>query len=106
MTGFSDYDSHDALGLAELVRAGEVSAGELLDEAIGRVEALNPVLNLVTVEFHDMARAAIAEGLPDGPLSGVPFPLKDLYATMAGTRLTNGSRLYADYVCVATRGWK
>ena len=101
MTGFPDYDSHDARGLAELVRRGEVSADELLDEAIARVAALNPRLNMVTVEFHHMARSAIAAGLPAGPLSGVPFPLKDLYAAMAGTRMTNGSRLYADFVCAA-----
>ena len=101
MTGFSDYDSYDAIGLAGMVRKGEVSAGELLDEAIARVEALNPTLNMVTVEFYDMARVAIAAGLPDGPLSGVPYPLKDLYAAMAGTRMTNGSRLYADYICDA-----
>lgn len=101
MTGFQDYDSYDALGLAELVRKREVSADALLDEAIARVEALNPKLNMVTVEFHDMARAAIAAGLPDGPLSGVPFPLKNLGAAMAGTPMTNGSRLYEDYVCDA-----
>lgn len=99
MTGFSDYDSYDALGLAELVRKGEVGAGELLDEAIARIEALNPTLNMVTVEFHDMARSAIAAGLPDGPFTGVPFPLKNLGAAMAGTPLTNGSRLYEGYVC-------
>ena len=102
MTAISDYDSYDALGLAELVRNGEVSAGELLDEAISRVEATNPLINAFTVRFHDMARAAIAAGLPEGPLSGVPFPLKDLGAAMKGTPLTNGSKLFEHYVCDTT----
>jgi len=101
MTALPDYDAYDALGLAELVRNGEVSAGELLDEAIERVEVTNPVINAFTVRFHDMARAAIAAGLPEGPLSGVPFPLKDLGAAMAGTPLTNGSKLFKTYVCDA-----
>jgi amidase len=102
MTAIPDYDSYDALGLAELVRKGEVSAGELLDEAIARVEATNPVINAFTVRFYDRARDAIAAGLPEGPLSGVPFPLKDLGAALEGTPLTNGSRLFEHYVCDTT----
>ena len=60
MTAFPDYDTYDALGLAALVRKGEVSASELLDEAIERVEATNPIINAFTQRFYDMARAAIA----------------------------------------------
>ena len=41
MTGFAEYDQFDALGLAELVRKKEVSARDLLDEAIRRREAVN-----------------------------------------------------------------
>ena len=99
MAGFKDYDNYDALGLADLVRTGAVSAGELLDEALARVEALNPQLNAVTFRFEAMARAAIDGGLPDGPFRGVPFLLKDLGASCLDTPLTNGSRLYEDFVC-------
>ena len=102
MTAIPDYDSYDALGLAELVGKGEVSANELLDEAIERVEATNPIINAFTVRFYDRAREAIAQGLPKGPLSGVPFPLKDLGAALKGTPLTNGSRLVEHYVCDST----
>ena len=99
MPVFSEYDSYDAVGLAGLVRSREVSAGALLDAAVARLEAVNPTLNAVTGEFYDAARAAIAAGLPDGPLRGVPFLLKDLGAAMKDTPLTNGSRLYEGFVC-------
>ena len=42
MNGFAEYESYDALGLAALVKAGEVSATEMLEAAIARVEARNP----------------------------------------------------------------
>jgi amidase/6-aminohexanoate-cyclic-dimer hydrolase len=82
-----------------LVREGETTAGELLETAIARLEAVNPVINAVTVKMYDAAQTAIEAGLPDGPLSGVPFLLKDLFTPYDGSPMTNGSRLYADYVC-------
>ena len=76
--GFSDYDAYDAIGLAEVVAQGDAHPEELLDEAIGRMEALNPVLNAVVIPMLDEARATLEAGLPEGPLRGVPFLLKDL----------------------------
>ncbi len=99
MTIFDDYDRYDAVGLAHLVREGATTAGELLESAIARLEAVDPVINAVTVKMFGEARAAIEAGLPDGPLRGVPFLLKDLFAPYADSVMTNGSRLYADYVC-------
>jgi Asp-tRNA(Asn)/Glu-tRNA(Gln) amidotransferase A subunit family amidase len=86
------YDHSDALDLAALVRRGMVTPMELLDEAIRRVEALNPTLNAVTLKHYELARAAITKGLPRGPLAGVPFLLKDLGVQLAGTPTTGGSR--------------
>ena len=86
---------HDALGLAELVRSGEVSARELLDQAVASIEATNPSLNAVVAVFEDEARRAIDRGLPPGPFHGVPFAIKDLWANVAGWTTTNGSRLFA-----------
>src|SRR6202008_2510388 len=73
----------EGLGLAELVRRREVSATELLDASIARVEALNPEINAVVTRLYDQARAAIAAGLPAGPFTGVPYLLKDLGAHYA-----------------------
>ena len=86
MAGFSEYETYDAVGLAQLVRRRQVTPTELLEAAIERVEARNPTVNAVVLTLYDRARKAIADGLPDGPLRGVPYPLKDLTASLAGVR--------------------
>ncbi len=90
------YDTSDAVGLADLVRRGEILPDELLDEALRRVEQLNPRLNAVTLLQEGVARRLIAEGLPEGPLAGVPFLLKDLGAEAIDFPSNNGSRLFAN----------
>src|SRR5215472_7499308 len=96
MSSFADYESYDALGLADLIRRGKVTPTELLDAAIARVEARNPTVNAIVLPLYDYARKAIADGLPDGPLRGVPYLLKDLSASLAGVRTMRGSRFFAD----------
>jgi Asp-tRNA(Asn)/Glu-tRNA(Gln) amidotransferase A subunit family amidase len=96
MAGFTDYEHYDGLGLAELVRRGEVTPQELLDAAIERVEARNPPLNAVVAKLYDFGRQAIAQGLPDGPFRGVPYLMKDLTSPIAGVRMTRGSTFFAD----------
>ena len=88
----------DATGLAALVRAGEVSASELTEAAIARIERLNPAINAVVTPMFDRARAAVAAGLPDGPFTGVPFLLKDLLAQCEGVPMKGGSRLMEHFV--------
>jgi amidase/6-aminohexanoate-cyclic-dimer hydrolase len=39
---FSEYGAHDALGLAQLIAKKKISPREVMDEAIGRAERLNP----------------------------------------------------------------
>ena len=90
------YAEHDALGLAALVARGEVSARELLETAIEVAEAANPALNFLSQRLYDYGRAAIDRGLPDGPLKGVPFLLKDASADLAGFPTISGSRLLKD----------
>jgi len=91
MAGFAEYDDYDGLGLAQLVREGQVSAMDLLDEAIARTGRINGELNAVVCPLYEEARAAIVQGLPSGPFTGVPFLLKDLDVQMRGTVCTNGS---------------
>ncbi|TVQ54717.1 MAG: amidase [Rhodobacteraceae bacterium] len=93
MTPVNEYEAHDAVGLAALVAAGDVTPGELLDAALARAEALQPKLNAFTHLVPDTARRLIAEGLPEGPLRGVPFLLKDLGCEAADFPADNGSRL-------------
>lgn len=80
----------DATAQAELVRTGEASPAELVDEAIERIERLDPELNAVVTPLFDKAREAAAGELPDGPFRGVPFLLKDLAAHSAGDPMYEG----------------
>jgi amidase len=94
---FKEYGSYDGLGLADLVRKKQVSARELLDEAIARTAKVDPQINAVVVKHYDYAQAQIDNGLPDGPFTGVPFLLKDL-DILEGTRTTSGASVYKDNV--------
>jgi amidase len=98
MTGFKEYDEYDALGLAELVANKDVSADELLEEAIERTERINPAINAVVQKHYDEAGATIDAGLPNGPFTGVPFLLKDLGVLLKGTVSSMGSVLFKDFV--------
>ncbi len=95
---FAEYEQYDGLGLAHLVRRGEVTPLELLDEAIARIERHNPTLNAVVFKAFDEARATAKGKLPDGPFKGVPFLIKDINLPVAGWPMTNGSALLAGYV--------
>ncbi len=94
MSGFTDYDKYDGLGLAELVAKREVKPEELLDEAIARTEKINPKINAVVLKHYDEARAQIARGLPEGPYKGVPFLMKDLHLLLDGTITSFGSAAF------------
>jgi amidase len=94
---FKEYGSYDGLGLADLVRKKQVSARELLDEAIARTAKVDPQINAVVVKHYDYAERQIDKGLPDGPFTGVPFLLKDL-EILEGTRTTFGASIYKDNV--------
>lgn len=89
-----DYDAYDGLGLAELIRERHIAPLELLNLVRDRVDAVNPRLNAFSTLFFDKAEAAIAAGLPAGPFRGVPFALKDLGMTLAGTITSSGSRVW------------
>ena len=64
---FREYGKYDAVGLAGLVRKKEVSADELLDEAIARTAKVDPQINAVVVKHYDYAKQQLDRGSPDGP---------------------------------------
>src|SRR5919108_6449041 len=84
--------------LAELVRKGEVTARELVEASLDRIEALNPTLNaFVAVDADGALQAADAIGPGDErPFAGVPIGIKDL-TPVAGLPLTFGSDLFGDF---------
>lgn len=86
-----EYLRHDATALAALVRAGEVSADELLDLALAQAQAVQQRINALVRVMDEQARRQIGAGL-QGPLAGVPFLLKDSLHDYAGVPTTHGSR--------------
>ncbi|MBB1048577.1 amidase family protein, partial [Dietzia cercidiphylli] len=90
--------SRDALALAADIRAGATTAAEVLEEAIARIERLDPGLGAMVSTRIDAARAEVEAGLPDGPLRGVPIVIKALGTDVAGLPAADGSRLLADVV--------
>lgn len=93
MNSFADETQWmDATEQAALVARGNATPLELLDAAINRIERLDPALNAVVIRWFDHAREVAASAdLPTGPFRGVPFLLKDLWATYAGQRISNGN---------------
>ncbi len=90
--------------LSQRLRRREISAVEVTQECLGRIERLNPALNaFITVMGESAladarrADAEIARGEWRGPLHGVPVALKDLIDT-AGVRTTAASAPYKDRV--------
>src|SRR5919106_6925605 len=82
----------DATGAAALVRSGQVSPLELVDAAIARIEAADPMLNAVIHRRFEAAREEAAGPLPDGPFRGVPFLVKDMICHTAGDPCHEGMR--------------
>ena len=98
---------HDAWELADRVRAGELSARNLLELSLARIERLDPRLNAVCFLDPDRAWAdaervdqRVAAGDDPGPLAGVPMGVKEL-AQVQGWPDTNASVPYAEAGAVA-----
>src|ERR1700688_3021120 len=91
----------DACALAKLVRDGAASPKELVDEAIDRIEKLNPALNAVIRPRFEHARREAAGELPAGPFRGVPIVLKDLLCHTAGEEIHEGMRVLKEVHYVA-----
>jgi len=94
-----------ATEIAARVKAGEVSPVAIVEQALARVEELNPTLNAIVTlspravdDARELERR-IARGDDVGPLAGVPVGIKDV-TPVAGLRTTYGSALYSDNVPV------
>jgi len=98
MGKFKEYGQYDGLGLAELIRKGEVSEADVYEAAMERIETLNPKINAVVTDMADEGQKALKAGLPKGPFTGVPFLLKDLLAAYKGIPLTRGCKGLKNYI--------
>lgn len=92
-----EYVTFDAVGLAQLVARGEVSAAELEAAAREATRAVNPLVNAVVETWPTDDGPAPGSA----PLAGVPFLIKDLGVSMTGRRWELGSRLAAGNVAPA-----
>ncbi|MDB5217181.1 MAG: Amidase [Myxococcaceae bacterium] len=89
MTDLAELARLDGMGQAELLARKEVSAVELFDGCIARLEALNPLLRAVVTTVDERPHPATG-----GPFAGVPFLVKDA-TPWPGLRWSLGSRLFA-----------
>lgn len=93
-----DYLACDGLELAARIRAGDVSALEVLDCAIAQIDRVQPLINAICWEEREAARATARAWDPaanaDAPFGGVPLLLKDLGLVARGMRMGHGSRLF------------
>ena len=91
-----EYVRWDATEMAARIRSKDVTADELLEAAIRRMELVNPNINAVV--HHDLGRArAAAKDLPQGDFQGVPFLLKDLLGEDRGQPSTGSFKLQVDF---------
>src|SRR5262245_30733908 len=97
-----------ATDLAELLRRRELSALELTDAVLHRLERVNPKVNAFALVRADEAREAarqaddsLARGEPGGPLHGIPYTVKDL-TQIAGVRTMMGSTAFAENIAQRT----
>jgi amidase len=92
-----DYRAHDGLGLATLIREGEVSREEVFDAACAMIEVGNPVLGAVVRTRFEQARGEGRVVDPAAPFAGVPTLTKDLLMAIGGEPLAFGSAAMADW---------
>ncbi len=75
---WSEWASHDALGIANLVKSGDLSIHEVADQTMHAVHALNPRLNAVLEFYYDRLADPLPSQLPDGIFHGAPYFFKDV----------------------------
>lgn len=91
---------HDATHQLAALRAGTITARELMGETLDRIDKANPAINAIVALRDRDTLLAEAEGAPPGPLQGLPMAIKDLAET-AGIVTTYGSPAFRDHVPAA-----
>jgi amidase len=91
------YTRYDGYGLATLIKNKEITAEEVIEQAITRIEKLNPSLNAVIHKMYEKARMAVKTHA-DSPFFGVPMLLKDVIQEIEGEPITYGSKALANNI--------
>jgi len=91
---WDEWARHDAIGLAERVRKGEIKPTELAAQAAAGIAKINPALDAVVEVFDDVVTDPLKDGMnPDGVFGGVPYLMKDLGPTLKGRLQEFGSQI-------------
>jgi len=91
---WNEWAKHDAVGLADRVRQGEVTPAALATQASAAIAATNPALSAVVEVFDDVVADPLKDGMnPNGAFAGVPYLMKDLGPTLKGRLQEMGSLL-------------
>lgn len=94
MLSLDEYANQDALGLADLVKRGEIEPAELVESALQAIELVNPDVNAVVTRMDDHARESTTrQGLLESTFGGTPCVLKDEMQFIQGVPTRNGTRL-------------
>lgn len=91
---WDEWANLDAIGLAELVRKGQITPGEVAQQVTLAIDALNPEVNAIIEVFDDAVNDPMKDGTnPDGVFAGVPYLMKDIGPTLKGRLQEMGSLL-------------
>ncbi len=91
---WDEWANLDAIGLADLIRAGHITPQEVAQQVALAVDALNPAISAVIEVFDDAVHDPMIDGTnPAGGFAGVPFLMKDLGPTIKGRLQEMGSLL-------------
>jgi amidase len=100
---WEEWHKHDAVALADLVRARAADPKALCAQAAAAIAAIDPQIEAVLGLYDDVVDDPNTDGpRPEGRLYGVPMLLKDIGSGLAGRKQESGSKLFKDHVVAAT----
>ena len=88
-----EYANYDALGLADLVRSGDINTKEIAIACAETIDSANHIINAVVEVYEDRIENPDIEINENGIFRGVPFLIKDAGGHEKGRKIENGSRL-------------
>ena len=98
MNLLTDYSTLDAVGISASIRSGEIHPAEVITAALAQIERYEPEINALTWRRYHLALREAERPLPDSPLAGVPFLVKDLSQPLEGAPFAMGCRMRRNLV--------
>ncbi len=86
---FKEYAIFDGLGLAELVKRGDVSIQDLVDSALDVIQRQNPKVNCVVQHLPKHAKKTDRSRSSNGPIPWCAFPRQGVWHALQGTEVVS-----------------